>query len=93
MVTLPLIKRETKDYHQDHHQGGNSGGKNGVDWDERKDNVLRLIMDDPTISTNKISEILNLSRRQVERTLDVLKSSGRIHREGSSRSGRWNVSQ
>ena len=66
VVTLPLVKKEQNDHHQDHHQGGNAGGETGVDWKERSDGILRLLQEDPYISTAKISENLNLSRRQVE---------------------------
>jgi len=89
VVTLPLVKKDQDDYHQDHHQGGNSGGETGVDWQKRSDSILKLIQDNPSISTAKLSEDLNLSRRQVERTLDMMKESGRIHREGSARNGKW----
>ena len=89
VVTLPLAKKEQNDHHQDHHQGGNAGGETGVDWKERSDGILRLLQEDPYISTAKISENLNLSRRQVERALDKMKDAGRIHREGSARNGKW----
>ena len=85
VVTLPLVKKEQND----HHQGGNAGGETGVDWKERSDGILRLLQEDPYISTAKISENLNLSRRQVERALNKMKDAGRIHREGSARNGKW----
>ena len=90
-VTLPLAKKDQDDYHQDHHQGGKDGGEKGVDWQSRSESILSLIRDNPSISTAKLSESLNLSRRQVERALDLLKETGRIHREGSARNGKWIV--
>ena len=91
VVTLPLVKKDQDDYHQDHHQGGKDGGEKGVDWQSRSESILSLIRDNPSISTAKLSENLNLSRRQVERALDLLKETGRIHREGSARNGKWIV--
>ena len=62
-----------------------------VDWEERKELVINLIRQDPTIKTIDIQKQLALTERQLSRTLKLLKDDGSLEREGSSRSGRWIV--
>ena len=78
-------------HHQDHHQGGNSGGDKGVDWADRKERIIAMIRRNPAISTNDMARGMNLTRRQIERALDILKREGCISREGSSRGGCWKI--
>ena len=94
VVTLPLIARVP-----DHHPGGKAGGNRGgnrddtTDWEKRKRDVLDLIKQDSYISTSKIASSLSLSRRQVERTLELLKKDQILFRQGTARSGQWIVKE
>ncbi|MBO5534990.1 MAG: putative DNA binding domain-containing protein [Clostridia bacterium] len=55
----------------------------------RSDLVLALIREDENISRAKIAKRLKISQSQVRTVLDSLKSSGRLHREGPDKGGRW----
>lgn len=93
VLTLPLIE---KDHHTDQHPGGNLGGDSGdesssVDWEARKAGVIKLLKENPSISTVGIVSALGLTRRQVEKTLNALKNEGKISREGPAHGGRWDV--
>ena len=57
--------------------------------DARKEAVLSLIMENPSLSKSKIARKLGISDRQVRTVLDYLKAEGKIHYEGTSRGGRW----
>ena len=57
--------------------------------DARKEAVLSLIMENPSLSKSKIARKLGISDRQVRTVLDYLKAEGKIHYEGASRGGRW----
>lgn len=94
VVMLPLTEKENH-----HHPGGELGGdrrdkKNDTtDWENRKADVLALIKDNPHIATSTIAASLGLSRRQVERTLGLLKTDQVLFRQGSARSGQWVVKE
>lgn len=94
VVTLPLIEK-TSDHHPGGDAGGNQGGNHGDNtvWEMRKIDVLDLIKQDHHISTSKIAVSLGLSRRQVERTLDLLKKDQKLLRQGTARSGQWIVTE
>lgn len=82
--------------HQDQHHGSNSGADSevdGVDWEERKQMIVRVLKNDPSISRGKISKETGLTVRQVERALNLLKDEKRIKREGPAHGGRWIVSE
>jgi len=81
-------------YYQGNNQGNNQGNdqgnnQNGVDWIERKEQVLTLVQNDPSIKLDDIQELTGLTRRQLTRTIDMLKEEKRLEREGSARSGKW----
>lgn len=80
-----------ENHHQDHHQGGNSGGDKGVDWADRKERIITMIRENPAILTKDMARAMNLTKRQIERTLDALKQEGRISHEGFSHGGYWKI--
>lgn len=53
--------------------------------------VIDAIKEDPTLSSNEISEKLALSTRTVQRSLSSLKESGKIKRIGTLRRGYWEI--
>jgi predicted HTH transcriptional regulator len=55
----------------------------------RKESVLSLIKENPSLSKSKIARKLGISDRQVRTVLDYLNAEGKIHYEGTSRGGRW----
>ena len=50
--------------------------------------LLDLIKENPSISRERLSEILNISVRQVRNIIDNLRNSGILTRKGGD-SGKW----
>ena len=68
---------------------GNDVGNNiGISIEEK---ILLLLKDNPKMTAKQLAEILQLSGRQIERIIAVLKSEGRLERIGTNRSGSWKV--
>jgi ATP-dependent DNA helicase RecG len=61
-----------------------SGGKT-------EDRILDLINQDNTISTERIGEVLGISKRAVLKQIDKLKNQGRLCRIGPAKGGHWEV--
>jgi len=53
--------------------------------------LLDELREDPSISQSVLSDKLGLSRRALQRKMDVLKSAGRIERKGGKRFGYWEI--
>lgn len=53
--------------------------------------ILRLINESPTITGKKMSEILSVSQRTIERDLSVLQKLDVLKREGKDNDGVWIV--
>lgn len=58
---------------------------------ERQRKILRLINESPTITGKKMSEILSVSQRTIERDLSVLQKLDVLKREGKDNDGVWIV--
>jgi ATP-dependent DNA helicase RecG len=58
---------------------------------ERQTKMLQLIANSPTMSGSKMSEMLSVNRRTVERELSELKKRGLLKREGNTKEGVWRV--
>ena len=59
--------------------------------DNREDIILSLMRENPKISISAISKTTGLSKKQIEKAIDILKSSKRLHREGPDKGGSWIV--
>lgn len=57
----------------------------------RQRKILRLINESPTITGKKMSEILSVSQRTIERDLYVLQKLDVLKREGKDNDGVWIV--
>jgi ATP-dependent DNA helicase RecG len=57
----------------------------------RQQKILRLINESPTITGKKMSEILSVSQRTIERDLSVLQKRDVLKREGKDNDGVWIV--
>lgn len=53
-----------------------------------EEKVLELIGNTPSVSRTKLSELLNISERQVRKIIERLRNRGILTREGGN-SGRW----
>lgn len=93
IVTLPLVEDS---HHITHHIGDDirdeaGDNSNTVDWEARKQLILKTIEKDTHISIVKIASATGLSKRQVEKTIDSLKTDGELARSGSAYTGQWIV--
>lgn len=55
----------------------------------RQRKILRLINESPTITGKKMSEILSVSQRTIERDLSALQKKGVLKHEGKDNDGTW----
>ena len=67
--------------------GQNVGQK--ISPKQRRENIIELIKEDPTITAKNISDIFSLNQRTIERDLAKLTEDGYIKYEGSSKDGKW----
>ena len=67
------------------------GTDSGTDKISREDAILNLMRNNKRISIKEISVQLNIPRRTLFRIIDTLKTSNRIKRVGSEKSGTWEV--
>ena len=68
--------------------GNDVGSDVGINVEEK---ILLLLKDNPKMTAKQLAEILQLSGRQIERIIAVLKSEGKLERIGTNRSGNWKV--
>ena len=62
------------------------GGLNNI-----RENILKLLDENPTAKTQSIADELGITRRKVEYNITCLKRVGLVEREGSKKNGRWVV--
>ena len=60
---------------------------------ERKQAILAILAENPTITQTQIMEEMNLTRKQVQKNMKELQEEGVLVREGTNRSGRWMVKE
>ena len=90
IVTLPLVEKEN--HPLDHPLGEETGDKTQDDWDKKRtDSILSVMRENPTASMSEISKVSGFTKKQVEKTIEKLKASKKVHHEGSARGGRWIV--
>lgn len=53
--------------------------------------IIELLRVDPSLTLDKLFPLLNMSRKGVQKAIERLKESGKLSREGSTKSGRWIV--
>ena len=69
----------------------NVGDMSEMKLTERQWNILKLIMESPTITAKQMSETLSVTSRTIERDLAILKEKGILRREGNNNDGIWVV--
>ena len=62
-----------------------------ISSDITSNKILELLKKTPTLSASKISKILQISTRTVEKHLSNLKAANKIKREGSKKYGYWKI--
>ena len=61
--------------------------------ENREESILRLIKNNKTITTSKLAQQLNVTRRSIARDIENLKNAGKVKRMGSDKSGFWEIIQ
>lgn len=58
---------------------------------ERRQEILELLEENPTMTQIMLMDTLHLSRKQVQKAIKELQEQSLLEREGSNRNGRWIV--
>ena len=53
--------------------------------------MIETIREEPSISQEVLGERLNVSRRVIQKNMNMLKDAGRIERVGGKRYGHWEI--
>ena len=80
MVTIPFDKK-----------GFNVNKDFTINFTENEKKVISLIKTNNEITTNELSEKLNISRRAVQTIINSLKEKNVLTREGSRKIGYWKI--
>jgi ATP-dependent DNA helicase RecG len=60
---------------------------------ERKQAILAILAETPTITQTQLMTEMNLTRKQIQKDMKELQTEGVLVREGTNRSGRWVVKE
>ena len=71
-------------------KGAKKEPKKGI---ERKQVILKLLSNNPTMTQAELTEELELTRKQIQSVIKELKSDGVLLRKGSNRNGYWIVNK
>lgn len=73
--------------------GGNVGISVGINVKElsAEEKILTLLKDNPKMTAKQLAATLDLSVRQIERTIAALKTAGKLERIGANKNGIWKV--
>jgi len=61
--------------------------------EDKEKEILEIIENNPSMGIKQMSSIVNLTHEGVKYHIKNLKGKGRIKREGSKKSGRWQVNK
>ena len=93
VLTLPLISSiydittSTRAGEIYLHPGEEKGEEKGEE--NRAKTIIKIMAENPKASMSMIAKKTGLTKRQIEKTIMSLKESGKIHREGPDKGGRW----
>ncbi|MCK9509249.1 MAG: HTH domain-containing protein [Pigmentiphaga sp.] len=59
--------------------------------ENRGSKIMDLMLEQPSVTTKQIAEILNVSKRTIIRDIDKLKDKGQIEYIGPARGGYWKI--
>jgi ATP-dependent DNA helicase RecG len=69
--------------------GDHDGDMSETKLTERQQKILNLIKESPTITGRKMSEMLSVSQRTIERDLSAMQKLGVLKHEGKDNDGFW----
>ena len=87
IVTIPFDLEVMKSINV----GVNVGVNVDVNINKNERQIIELILNDPTLTAEKISIKINKTKRTAERYLKTLQEKGYIERNGSDKNGYWKV--
>ena len=87
IVTIPFDLEVMKSINV----GVNVGVNVDVNLNKNERQIIELILNDPTLTAEKISIEINKTKRTAERYLKSLQEKGYIERNGSDKNGYWKV--
>lgn len=67
----------------------NVGDMSEIKLTDRQTKIIHLIKKVPTISAKKMSEIMSVNPRTIERDIYIMKKSGILERQGNNKDGIW----
>ena len=74
------------------YRSGNASGKTTRKMSEKmSEKILRLIMENSSITTEELAAFFEKSTRTIERQIKTLKQEGKLERIGSDKGGYWKV--
>ncbi len=59
--------------------------------DEKDETIIKIIMEDPSVTSAKLAAVIGVTKRTAERRLSKLQTRGLIRRVGSNKGGVWEV--
>jgi len=65
--------------------------QNAVNLSVTGSKILAAVEATPSITIAQLAQALGINPRTVERNIKTLQENGRLHREGSTKSGIWRV--
>lgn len=88
------ILKEIVDNQNDNNNVGINVGTNvGINLEKMslEEKILLLLKDNPKMTAKQLAVTLDISLRQIERTIAVLKTAGKLERIGANKNGIWRV--
>ena len=88
---LTILMKSRKGAEKEPKRSRKGAEKEPKKGDERKQEILDILAENPRITQTHLMEKLNLTRKQIQRDMKELQKEGLLVREGTNRSGRWIV--
>ena len=83
---LPI--EEIRDKEKDGTDNGTDNVTNISTSEKRRNEILRLMKLSPKITTDNLANALNVSRRTIQRDIDVLRANSKLTRDGDDHGGK-----
>ena len=92
-VIVTLFNRNY-DIQNDGQNDGQNGGQNDgqkISTKDRLEKIIKYIESDSAITADRLKDLLNVSKRTIERDIEKLRKDNKIEYTGSAKDGRWIV--
>ena len=60
---------------------------------ERREKILQLVIENNRITSNKLKDVLGVSKATIERDISKLREEGKLEYTGSSKNGYWKIKE